>query len=167
MDLYNAVIDHVIAMVTNVKLKDISWPIPEFIETGKTLISLWKMTKTECLTKSTTWRYILDSPPVSWNSTETLERLHSILGKLKLPMPFSPATDGKDLLWGGIFIHWHSAISTSPLSILPRSNSVEYNNMTYNFLGTWHSEHLLCLDYINVLLEEEPLKKFGFSLISR
>ena len=57
--------------------------------------------------------------------------------------------------------------NVSLVVLLPRSNSVEYNNMTYNFLGTWHSEHLLCLDYINVLLEKEPLKKFGFSLISR
>ena len=35
------------------------------------------------------------------------------------------------------------------------------------FLGTWHSEYILCLDYINILLEEEPLKKFGFALVNR
>ncbi|CAB4027711.1 Hypothetical predicted protein, partial [Paramuricea clavata] len=104
VDLYNSVIDYVIAVVTNLKLKDISLPIPEFIATGG----------------------LTDSPPVSWNSTETRERLYSILGKLKLPMPFSPATD-----------------------------------------GTWHSEYILCLDYINILLEEEPLKTFGFALINR
>ena len=41
--------------------------------------------------------HFLDSPPVSWNSTETLEWLHRILRKLKLPiMPLLPAAaDGK------------------------------------------------------------------------
>ena len=40
--------------------------------------------------------HFLDSPPVSWNSTETLEWLHRILRKLKLPMPVPPAAaDGK------------------------------------------------------------------------
>ncbi|XP_028404230.1 germinal-center associated nuclear protein-like isoform X2 [Dendronephthya gigantea] len=104
VDLYNAVIDHVISMVTNVQLRNISWPAPEFIATEQSS----------------------DIPHVSWNSTETLERLHSVLRKLKLPMPYSPASD-----------------------------------------GTWQSESILCLDYINVLLEKEPLKTFGFALINR
>ena len=47
IELYNTVIDHIINVVTDAKLKDISWPIPEFVITttgGKKKCFLCKKT---------------------------------------------------------------------------------------------------------------------------
>ena len=39
--------------------------------------------------------FILDLPNASWNSPETFQCLHDILGKLRLSPAPSPAEDGK------------------------------------------------------------------------
>ena len=41
------------------------------------------------------------------------------------------------------------------------------NILLLMYLGKWKTECVLCLDYINILLSEEPLKNFSFSLVNR
>jgi putative heme degradation protein len=71
------------------------------------------------------------------------------------------------MIWYGIGMVWYGMVwygmdgMAKTLKILNTVIGVRL------FLGTWHSEYILCLDYINILLEEEPLKKFGFALINR
>ena len=54
IELYNTVIDHITNVVTDAKLKDISWPIPEFVTTtreGKKRCFLCKKTTAFSLLK--------------------------------------------------------------------------------------------------------------------